>query len=106
VAVRAGLPVFFRTKALRNGSANGNGEAVAQEVLATLQFYRDSHAGWLTQAPAPLFLLGSRTDLPLPDSMNVRVVPMGWEQAGIAAAGEPASLPLTGLPALAGVQGA
>ena len=106
VAIRSGLPVFFRTKALRNGSANGNGDAVMQELLATLQFYRESHAGRSMPTPAPLFALGSRMDFSLPDSMGVRMVPLGWEHVGIAAADAPASFPLTGLPALAGVQGA
>jgi len=105
VAIRSGLPVFFRTKALRNGSANGNGDAVMQELLATLQFYRESHAGRSMPAPAPLFALGSRTDFSLPDSMGIRMVPLGWEQVGIAAADASAPFPLTGLPALAGVQG-
>ena len=106
VAIRSGLPVFFRTKVLRNGSANGNGEAVMQELLATLQFYRDSPAGRSTQTSAPLFVLGSRAAFSLPNSMGVRMVSLGWEHVGIAAADAPASFPLTGLPALAGVQGA
>ena len=107
VAIRSGLPVFFRTKALRNGSANGNGEAVMQELLATLQFYQDSHAGRSTQMSTPLFVLGSRAAISLPDSMGgVHMVPLGWEHAGISADGAPASFPLAGLAALAGVQGA
>lgn len=106
VAIRSGLPVFFRTKALRNGSANGNGEAVMQELLATLQFYQDSHAGRSTQTPTPLFVLGSRAAFSLPDSMGVHMVPLGWEQAGISTDDAPASFPITGLPALAAVQGA
>lgn len=106
VALRSGLPVFFRTKALRNGAANGNGEAVTQELLATLQFYRDSHAGRSAQTSAPLFVLGSRAAFSLPDSMNVHIVPLGWEHVGIAATDAPASFPLAGLPAFAGVQGA
>lgn len=106
VAIRSGLPVFFRTKALRNGSANGNGEAVMQELLATLQFYQDSHAGRSMQMPTPLFVLGSRAAFSLPDSMGVHMVPLGWEQAGTSTDDAPASLPLAGLPALAAVQGA
>jgi hypothetical protein len=114
MAVRAGIPVFLRIKPLRSsyllsspprGEDAGEGNAVRDELLATLHFYMEhetvSSEGPIS--PRPLFLLNGDGIAPtLPDSLGVTVVPVGWGDLRIVK--QSSAVPLfTGLPAFAGV---
>jgi hypothetical protein len=113
LAIRAGVPVFLRIKPLRTSSQPAlqpeegavEKDPLRDELLATLQFYME-HEAVSGNAPAPsrpLFLVNGDGIAPtLPDSLGVTVVPMGWEDLGIAK--QPSAVPLfAGLPAYAGV---
>lgn len=115
VAVRGGIPAFLRIKPIRNGAGGESvtsASHVADELVATLQFYTDVHpagSGEADQGPLrSLFMVGdamvqAAVDRTTLESLNVQIVPLGWDTAPVSSGiPEPASLPQSGLPALAG----
>lgn len=111
LALRAGGPVFLRSKPLRTGSRPEQAalaSALTEELLATLHFYleREPVSGPAPAARRLLFLVQAEGLAPtLPDALGVTVVPWGWRDLRIAT--RVALAPqFTGLPALAGVMDA
>ncbi len=116
-AMRSGTPVFLRVKPLRNGLSNGNGAAqptttppptvVVDELLATVQFYRDRYGSPPREAAAsmcPLFVINEQGDVPtLPESLGVAVTPIGWENVPMPRPSASTPVPFASLPAFAGV---
>jgi hypothetical protein len=116
VAVRQGNPTFLRIKPIRNGGAGDvttSAGQLADELVATLQFYQDIHpdrgAGALQRPVRALFLLGDASLQPTIDgtaleSLNVQIVPLGSDDPSLLRNLHTTGvLPACGLPALAGV---
>ncbi len=113
-ALRDRCPIFLRTKLLHNGHSS-DPSTLADEVLATLQFYGDNYPlaqDGLPAALRPLFVVGAPPscevlDPGTADSMHITVMPMGWDDVPVSRIGQSRTLPdawsLSGLPALAGV---
>lgn len=117
LAVRHDSPVFLRIKPVRNGTAGGpvtSASHLADELVATLQFYADLHPTRTGEADPSnpsrsLFVIGDAVPQAAMDdttleSLKVQVIPLGWETSPISRDVRTAgSLPGSGLPALAGV---
>jgi hypothetical protein len=113
LAVRAGIPVFLRIKPLRfssrpspsKGKGEVEGDAVTDELLATLHYYMEHEAGCghIPVSSWPLFLVNGEGPMPaLPDSLRVTVVPVGWEDLRVVR--QPSAIPpFAALPAFAAV---
>lgn len=116
LALRHHGPVFLRIKPLRNGHTN-----LTDEVLATLQFYDEGHPAGQnggSTMPRPLFVVGEASpgrfeppacgliDLDHAASLRLRLIPLGWPSlhtSGIGRRPDAQPLPVSALPALAGV---
>jgi hypothetical protein len=113
MAVRGGTPSFLRVKPVRAGAAADAMAAAGQladELVATLQFYQDLYPernGEDAPGPVrPLFVVGDGAQLPAMDLefLNVRVAPLGSDGSEILKTMElGGSVPGCALPALAGV---
>ena len=113
-ALRDGCPIFLRTKLLHNGHSS-DPSTLADEVLATLQFYGDSYPlaqDGLPGALRSLFVIGAPPSCEVLDPgtaelMRITVMPMEWDDFPVSRNGQSLTLPnpcsLSGLPALAGV---
>jgi len=106
IALRDGSPVFLRVKPQRDG-------VTGDEVVATIQFYDESQpaaADSTAAQPRLLYVVGDdriRLDAAHSSALRLAVIPLGWGSLLSARFGsarpDAGTLPVTALPALAGV---